>query len=434
MQDNLLSKTHQVFQSEKGTNLIYDGTYLSVPAYIIEHTPTGHIEIIDHTEQAYLSVVGRIKRSSALTCNQNKRGYFLKFPSHGRKRSISLRLYIYAKYKGMRLSEVRGKKIELDDDSAIEYGIQDLRSCNLYDAGEIRPYTKARAIEKVSICGNDYIKITINSKPDGRPEYAEYSLELYEMLARPTYTRISYNSNSGRSSANIHYGRGKKCYQSVSLGKLILLYYTYFDKYKNMTGSIKRFISDFPKLAKEHAKDHAAHINSCKWIHTRNNLMFMSLTDDSNPNSKMSDYIKYFDNSYRVFPVVNDAGEIIMSVNTPFREEITYIKFRTPQGFCDFQLMFQGRADYKKFAMIGTGTGAFSTPSAQINAGVVSLETAKNNEPAIKEWHESRDELLAVSGDQFITWEDHTPWAILTMIVNGGEQFGFAWILINGDG
>ena len=117
---HILIKRKEVFRTDKGTNVIYDGSYKSEDVFIIEHTPTGHMEIIDHNEQVLNSVIGRIKRTKALVCDNKAKSNILKFHRNGRERSISLRLYVYAKYVGISLKDVRRKNIMLDDDSATE--------------------------------------------------------------------------------------------------------------------------------------------------------------------------------------------------------------------------------------------------------------------------------------------------------------------------
>lgn len=433
MEKKLLIKSEEVFHSDRGTNVIYDGSYKSEEVFIVEHMPTGKKAIIDHNEQVLNSVIGRIKRTKALVCDHKPSGDILKFHHNSREHSISLRLYVYAKYGGISLKDVRGKNIMLDDESAMEDDIQDLRSCNLYDAGEIRPYTKARAVELVTLAGEKYIKVTIYGKPDGKPEYAIYSPELYEMLAKPSYCCISFGADNGRGIAAVHYGRGKKCYTVVNLGRFILLYYTHFGRYKNMNGSVRRFISDFYKLNTLHKGEDAAHINSCNWLHTKENLVFMEHATESNPNADMRAWIKWFGAGYDAFPIVNAKGEILMSVKTPFSDISTYIKFRSPQGYADFQLKFQGRENIKSYNELITPSCVYSTPEALIKEKIINRNTVDKNEPSVEEWHKRRDEILAVEDDRYITWEDHSLWYVLTVIVSGGEQPGLAWLLRHGE-
>lgn len=99
----------EVFKSRNGTNIIYDATYLGQPCYAIQHVPTGHIEVIDHNEQIIKAIIGRIARSTALVCDKRENKYTLKFHSANRERTITLRFFVYAKYKGLSLSRVRGK-------------------------------------------------------------------------------------------------------------------------------------------------------------------------------------------------------------------------------------------------------------------------------------------------------------------------------------
>ena len=397
----------EVFKSRNGTNIIYDATYLGQPCYAIQHVPTGHIEVIDHNEQIIKAIIGRIARSTALVCDKRENKYTLKFHSANRERTITLRFFVYAKYKGLSLSRVRGKNICTEDDSTVKDNLLDLRSCNLYDAGEIRPHTKARDIEIVKRPGRDaeYIAISFPDRENGKIEYTEYSPELYEMLARPALCSLTFNPYGDRAVVNVHYASCKKGYIRDNLSKFILIYNLHFGQYKNMSGGVKRFIHDYYKLSRiKYKGTDAAHINACKWNNCIRNLMFMEKKKEHKPNSDMSDYIKWFMGQYRAYTTINDNNEILIEI--PDRG---YFKCATPDDYADWQKVYLGRAVTAKLqvATYITKDGARQelTPSGMVKAGIANKDSVRDNEPEIWEWLEHSDKLCAMDGKIFAPWK-----------------------------
>ena len=203
-----------VFESKNKTITIYESKYHGEQCFAVVHIPTDHTELIDHNDGVLTAITKRINRTKALTFDKKKRGGILKFPANGKERSISLRLFAYAKYNGLSLKQVRSKNIELGDDSAVIDNIQDLRSCNLYDAGEIRPHTQSRDIQIVERPGTQekYIAIKFHNRENGKIEYTDYFPELYEMLARSTYCNLGYNAHKDRATVVVHYANNKDGY------------------------------------------------------------------------------------------------------------------------------------------------------------------------------------------------------------------------------
>lgn len=95
----------------------------------------------------------------------------------------------------------------------------------------------------------------------------------------------------------------------------------------------------------------------------------------------------------------------------------------------DFQLMFQGRGKYTPFDLIATQSGVYCTTAAQIKYKIANQMTAAENEPSVELWCKRRDALHAVDEDQYILWEDHSPYGVLSEIAKSGELPGFAWHL-----
>ena len=329
-----------VFSTEGGTNIIYDGTYNGKPCYCIVHTGTGHMEIIDRDENILKQVLSKISRCKAVVCDKKRTGYILKFHKTKRERSISLRLYVYAKYHGLALDKVRHHKIMLVDDSLCGENISDLRKENLYDAGGFRPVKNNNAleiIERPEHTGERYIIVKTYSPKMDKIEAYEYDEPLYRILASSRYCTVAHNKGTGRQSVVVHYGRTKSNYIIMNLSRFVALYRTYFDRYRNRPGAISRFIKDIPLLNEKHGEFDAGHIDANLWNGTSLNLIWMR----KDTNNKMNDLIRSFVGEYDAFAACNDAGEILVEFSNggePFR-------FRCPSAehYLDLQKVFAGR-------------------------------------------------------------------------------------------
>lgn len=441
VEDNNIIYHQKVFTSEHGTNEIYEANFHGEPCYAIVHMPTGHTELIDHNESIVKAVVNRINRSASMVCNKNANRSFLKFKSSKTERSITLRNYVYARYRGLRLGQVRGKNICTYDDSAVKDNILDLRSCNLFDAGEIRSHTRARdiTIESRPESEEKYIAITFPNRENRKIEYTDYSPQLYEMLARPAYCEIGYSSSSDRATITVHYANRRDGYISDTLARFILIYKLEFDKYKNMSGGVKRFIHDYKKLSREKYKGKvAAHINACKWNNCFNNLLFMDVAEGNNPNREMSDYIKYFSSPYGANAITNDMGEILIEftgigVLHNGEPSTSYYKCAIPEDYADWQKVFLGKELTGKLQQIryATEDGIMEqlTPCGMYNSKITDRETAKNNELDLWTWADCRDKLLSMGDSAFVPYKkrkdktiDNTVNAIIAYLhgVTGG--------------
>lgn len=98
------------YESPSKTNVIYEAAYRGLPCYCIQHIPSGHIEIIDHNKAILNAIITKIKRCGALVCEKKSKQHLLKFRGTEREYNISLRLYVFAKYRHIELKETRGKK------------------------------------------------------------------------------------------------------------------------------------------------------------------------------------------------------------------------------------------------------------------------------------------------------------------------------------
>lgn len=406
----------KVFDSRSGKNAIYDAVYCGAPCFAVVHVPTGHTEIVDHNESIVKAIISRIKRSTAMTCDKKTKGYILKFYPTKTERRITLRYYVYAKYNELRLNQVRSKNICLYDDSSVKDNILDLRSSNLYGAGDIRAHTKARDIKIVDRpnSGEKYIAITFQNRANGKTEYTEYSPQLYEMLARPAYCNIEYNSRGDRATVVVHYANNKDGYVRDNLAKFILIYNLHFGRYKNMSGGVRRFIRDYYGLSREkYSGREAAHINACKWNNCFNNLMFMDCTEENNPNKEMRDYIKWVSAPYGAYAAANNKGEILIEftgigLSRGGKPTTRYYKCSSPEDYADWQKVLLGKTLTKKLqvATYATTNGIQQelTPSGMIKVGRINKETAKWNEPDLWVWLEHKDKLLSMDDNAFYRW------------------------------
>ncbi len=392
-----------VFESRGGTNTIHEAEYDGSPCYAIVHVPTGHTEIIDHDDNIVKALIGRIKRSKAMTCEKKSNGYILRLLATNRERQVAFRYFVYAKYEGLRPEQVRRKKIRLIDSSALNDNILDLRSCNLYDAGKVRPYTAARSIEIVDrpgFEGEKYIAIAFHGRKNGKVEYAEYSPELYEMLASPTYCNLRYNRHNDRATVTVHSRHHRDGYVFDNLSKFILIYYRHFSRYRNMRGGIKRFIHDYKYYSREKYKGQdAAHINACKLINCACNLAFM----DESPNSCMGDLIKWFLPPYDVTTAVDGDGNILIEFAGVGR-----FLCATPEDYLDWQRVFLGKDLTGKLKSITCATkdgyAQMLTPAGMIAVGEANKGTVKDNELGLWTWLERRDRLLSLDKKLFFAW------------------------------
>lgn len=396
-----------LFRTENGINEIYEGSYRGAPCYIVRHVPKDFVAVIDHNAALVDSIIKKILRTGhPIAYSMEMTGkHVLRFYKGGREKAIALRLYVFAKYRGLTLNAVRGRNICSFDDSGAAYGLRDLRSCNLYDAGDIRPHTAARDIEIIQRPGTaeKYILITLHSKGGDVQEYTNYEPELYEILSRPSYCSIRLNGENGRSTAGIHFERSKNGYKIENIARLILLYKLHFSEYKWKSRAVMRFMRDYQKISKRHDGQEAGHINACSWNNCFDNLVFM----DRKTNNSMKDYIKWFSGRYRAYTAANSGGEILVELSN-----VGFFRCRTPEDYHDWQFVFLGKRLTGKLQELtykeADGIHQELTPRGMIKAGAVNKETAKTNEPDIWDWMEHRDKLLvmdASNADAFFDWK-----------------------------
>ena len=395
----MIESLSTVYQTKRGTNTICNALYNGEPCYAITHVPTGHTECIDHNETLLGSIIERIEKSTALACNRERSGNVLKFYETETERSISLRLFAYAAYNGMSLENVRGRKICLYKSNK-EDDVLDIRSKNLYAAGDIRLYTESHHISIVTRpdSAEKFIAITFPYRKNKKVEYVEYSPELLQMLASSSYCTLSYNSRNDRVSVNIHVTHSKDGYVSHTLSRFVLIYYLHFDEYRDKPDGIRQFIQDYRTLSLRHNGEEAGHANANKWNNCVGNLLFM----DKSVNNDMRNYIKWFAERYQTYTAVNSAGETLIEFING--SESRYYLCPNPEDFADWQDLFLGKGITKKLQVMHLPTDAsadYLTPRGQVKERIVDIDTARENEPDFWIWLDHRDNLLSINREQF---------------------------------
>ena len=307
--------------------------------YGIERDDSPHMELIDYDEKILALIIKKIKRSGALVLICRNNSVMFTFQPTLREKSVSLRLYVYAKYNNLETRKVRRSKIFLYDRSLIDYGILDLRSNNLYDAGGFRPLKNGQEIRQISGNSGQEKFLMVKSEKDNAVEFFDYSPELHEMLATSSMCRLSYGKSTGRLAVLVQYGQGKENTVTVNLSRFAAIYYKEFQRYKNLNGAIKRFIHDFPTLTAG-ISEQVDHVNAYKFINCKANLLFM----DRKLNRDKSNLMLNFGSAnIKVNTAINDRQEVLVEYIMPQGKTI-YYKCKTPEDFVNWQQLFLGKS------------------------------------------------------------------------------------------
>lgn len=397
------------YKSPNETNIIYEAVYQGLPCYCIQHTPTGHIEIVDHDRAILNAIITKIKRCGALVCQKKTKQSILKFPATDREHSISLRLYVVAKYEHMELKEIRGKKIVMHDSTLAENNISDLRKCNLYAAGDFRPIKPNSTVEIMydpQNAENQCIVVKVHVRDRYVTEIYPYSEELYKILSSSKWGCLQYGKDNGRLTIRVHFQNTKDGYKLVNLSRFVLLYDTHFHKYSKRNGAIKQFIRDFSKLSDgEHRQ--AAHINAAKWNGGYGNLLWM----EESENQSMSNLITHFSGDYDIFAVANEDSRILVDFLSHGQHH--YYRCDNPKLYLDLQLVLMGKCDLTKNLYIDqfatSGAKHLPTPKEIYQeAEKTTLDCKADTVTAYWEWRNRRDILLdhyKRNPDSFKEWE-----------------------------
>lgn len=382
------------YESPNKTNVIYEATYRGLPCFCIQHIPSGHIEIIDHNKAILNAIITKIKRCGALVCEKKTKQPILKFRGTEREYNISLRLYVFAKYRHMELKEVRGKKIVMYDSTLAANNIADLRKCNLYAAGDFRPIKPNSMVEIVYDQENaekQCIVVKVRKQDGYVTEIYPYSEELYEMLSSSKWGCLQYCKDNGRLAIGVHSQKTKDGYKLVNLSRFVLLYSTHFHKYCKRNGAVKQFIRDFAKLS-ENEHRQAAHINATKWNGGNGNLVWM----EEDVNRAMSNLITHFSGEYEIFAIADhEAGILIEFLSHGHRH---YYRCNSASEYLDLQSVLTGKCNLTKnlcMNQIAT-SGAISIPTPKETYQEEKTERTHNEDmiAAYWEWNNRRERLI----------------------------------------
>ena len=282
--------------------------------------------MISHEKEIIKAVIQKMNKAP-LVCTKSHGKDFLKFGNTKNKsRSLSLRRFVFAKYNGYSLAQVRGFRIRLHDESLLlQKNILDIRRENLFNEGDINT-DGIEIIERPDHPNEKYIFI------QKRTQFSilEYDPELYEFLTNRNNCGIQ-PGRTNRLNVSIHVAKSRDGYVWMNLAKLLLIYRTFRTKYKSQD-TFKRRIRNLSQ--KRCLGLHAAHVNSLKWNDCKNNLMFMNGT----VNLKLRDDIRNISGRYGCTPICyEENGKIIILAKWIVEGKERYLKFNDASAFLGFQ-------------------------------------------------------------------------------------------------
>jgi hypothetical protein len=389
------------------TYTICDALYDDVACYAVRHVATECTAIFDHDETVLNAVMEKIGQKWRFSVNLRWSVPYFRFVKDGK--SKSLQHLLYALYNNMEGENVKGKKIALLDRSALAKGLCDIRSCNLYDAGESIAINNEREIfivENPQIEGDKYIALLMRKREDENIEFVQYDNLLYTLLSSAKFCSVTWNKKRRRTCVTVH----SKSEITVSLSRFLFIYYTHFVQYAKERDPITQFVYAFRHLNESNYTDmDVGHVNAYKWINCPENLMLM----DKKTNIAMHDYIRYFSHGYCVHAVVNRNGEILVefTMDNPRSngEVITrYFKCATPELYCSFQKTLLGKCDLTKKLQTLTVACGHGARTVLTPAGVIQWlgAKAKSQELVFWEWVAHKNKLLSMDDNEFITWQE----------------------------
>lgn len=385
------------YESPNKTNVIYEATYCGLPCFCVQHIPSGHIEIIDHDEAILNAIIAKIKRCGALVYEKKAKQSILKFHGTEREYSISLRLYVFAKYEHITLKEIRGRKVVMHDTTLATNNIADLRKCNLYAAGDFRPIKPRSMVEVMRNPESKDVQcivVKVRKQSGCVAEIYPYSEELYKILSSSKWGCLQCGKDEqgkDRIKIIVHYRKTKDGYRRVNLSRFVLLYNTHFHKYSKQNGAIKRFIQDFSKLT-DGETNHAAHINAAKWNGGNGNIAWM----EGKTNEAMSNLITHFSGDYEIFAVADDNAGVLIEFLSHGQKH--YYRCNSASEYLDLQRVLMGKCSLTKNLHMNqvAASGVSSIPTPKETYQKVKTERTHNEDmiAAYWEWNNRRDSLI----------------------------------------
>ncbi len=408
-------------QEKKNRFSLYEASYEGSDCYCLSNDSTGHKVLFDRDEEIKSSVIRRIKQYGITEDSRSSGARFnFKFSGGRKRKGVSLRVFLFARYCNKEIRNISNHKIETRDKSSYADGIIDMRSNNLYNAG-----TEPKNYEIVSRPGNPDEKYIIVAE-EGNIEIYDYTEQLFYLLDHSSYCSAKKTlGDKKRISVVVHYDIGKTKYKIINLSRFVLLYYQNFQRYAGTRGASKRFIKAFPKLNDQARNEHCAHVNADLRNGTSNNIMFMP----SNCNVSMRDLIHRFIGFYGANAIViQENGKETILVEMMFGKQKKYYRCETPEDYCDLQKM----AYYQSSKSNLGGCYRARTPFETFLIGKPS-QTYKEHKDDTKEqlsrdetldqfwkWCDKRDELISLYYEKpevFETWKADRWYRIITLII-----------------
>jgi len=172
----------------------YNGT----PCYYVEHIPSGGRTLFEHDKHILEDLIEKLQSGSTMLYWSNGKMVF--------ENGTTLRRYLYNEYH-LLSSGYRSGSIMLENKHS-DKKIEDCRACNLYATSDTLSHHSNRYIIP---SGNCIIIEAVSSDGEYVRDYAEYSPELFEILARPDLSTF-WVTKSGRIAVTMskkHTGTGK---------------------------------------------------------------------------------------------------------------------------------------------------------------------------------------------------------------------------------
>lgn len=318
-----------LYKSKMGAFCVYSAIYKGCPCYCIENAKTSEKVIFDGGKRIFQSVIKKMERQRLVRdCKKSGSGFMFKFNGNAGADGISLRSFLWGRYNRLPLPSLKRIKIELYDKSAYVDRIIDMRQCNLHDAGGI--VTDGISIEVDYFTGKEFIVLQ-----DGeRIEFLDYSPEIYRILTTRNLSNFQKSLGNGRLAVTVHFANKADGYAIKNLSRFVAVYNQNFEKFKKQSGSIKRFIHNYPRLDPG-KKIEVGHINSCNWNNCAENLMLMS----KEQNILMSDIARRLSGRYRIFPIIyRNEGTVNILVEWAVGDASKYIVCKTVDDYIDMLL------------------------------------------------------------------------------------------------
>lgn len=341
--NNEIQIQEEIYCSDAGAFHVNNAVFNNEPCYCVQNFHNGEIRTVlfNYDESIMRSVVSRMKRTGmSFDRKCTGSGFVFKFNQGKHEPGISLRSFLWSKYKHIPAKQAKKLRILLHDMSSVSSGIIDMRECNLYDSDEITSAEITTLLD--SVTGRKFIVVQC----EGITEFIDYSPELYQML---TTKGLCYNYQkciaTNRIKVSVHFAKKKNGSVGQNISRFVAIYNKCFGQFKNQKGAIKRFIRKYPVLNERFKEMDGSHVNAYKFNHCRENIMLMPST----VNRSMDNLAARIAGNYRMNPFRYSDGEsdkILIEWN--IGEESRYIVCNSTEDYADIQNFILGVSKYTK--------------------------------------------------------------------------------------